>query len=367
MLPLGCNIECRGCKHREFNMNQSLEQKLGFLRLKLNKCENLVEPVRSVSENCRWHYRSKTTVSTQFDGSNWQFGMWNRDVLIPIHQCPVHTQSVNNALAAIRTNIPCCSSFALAYVVVSGAQIVMVLKSKVLPTMQWLTPKLIEALQQNGYEGLWLHLNPSAGKRIFEKPGWHLVWGVPRSTDYNGLLYGPAAFQQLIPNLYNQSLTEACNFLSPTANCAMVDLYCGTGNSIRRWLSHQASVIGVELGGEAVECAKLNVPQAIVLRGACRQRVPQIDQWASDQKIGGKTVLMYVNPPRTGLEDEVLQWICQAQIPQRIAYLSCSPGTLSKNITVLVNSGYQVHRFIPFDFFSQTHHVECLALLQKSS
>ena len=124
-------------------------------------------------------------------------------------------------------------------------------------------------------------------------------------------------------------------------------------------------MLGVELGGEAVECAKLNVPQALVLRGACRQRVPQINSWTIRQIADDRELLMYVNPPRTGLETEVLDWICKNRYPQRIAYLSCSPGTLSKNLAQLCNSGYKVERLIPFDFFPQTIHVECLALLKQ--
>jgi len=348
-------------------MAYSLEQKREFIKGKLSDWASCVEPVRSVSEEKRWGYRTKTTLSARFYGSNWEFGMWRRDEFVPIPNCPVHAPELNKTLALLANSFPREHSFALAYIVISGAQAVLVIKSKLEPTLSWLREDVVEGVASLGIEGLWYHMNPSTGRRIFEKSVWRLIWGKPRSTDYNGLLYGPAAFQQLIPELYNQSLHEAENFLSPSAQSAVIDLYCGTGNSMQRWANRNADVLGIELGGEAVECARLNVPQAIVLRGACRQRVPQIAEWADKKRSQGKEILLYVNPPRTGLETEVLEWITKQGLPNRIAYLSCSPGTLSKNLKWLCTNGYRLVRCVPFDFFPQTHHVETLALLEKVS
>lgn len=367
MIPAGCVERCRGCKHREWSMDESLAQKYSFLKAKLYPWSNVLEDVQSVDNGKRWNYRSKTTLSTYFDDFEWRFGMWSRDELIPIPDCPIHTSSVNKALELIRLNIPKARSFQLAYIVLSGAQLVLVIKSKQIPDFEWLTNNLKSELATLGVEGFWVHLNPSAGKRIFEKIGWHLIWGNAHSIDYNGLIYGPAAFQQLIPELYNQSLLEAKNFFDINKNNAIVDLYCGTGNSIKQWLNAKASVLGIELGGDAVECAKINVPQAEILRGACRQRVPQIESWSVEQKKLGKQLFLYANPPRTGLEQEVLTWIAKNGKPSKIAYLSCSPGTLSKNISMLTQHGYEVKRLIPFDFFPQTIHVECLALLELTT
>ncbi|MBC7125302.1 MAG: class I SAM-dependent RNA methyltransferase [Bacteroidales bacterium] len=367
MLPQGCNPECKGCSHRDWSMTDSLEQKRAFIKGKLSEWASCVEPVRSVTKDKRWGYRTKTTLSARFNGTIWEFGMWRRDEFIPIPNCPVHTPGLNKTLALLADSFPRERSFALAYIVISGAQAVLVIKSKLEPTLSWLSEEVVKGLASLGIEGLWYHMNPSTGRRIFEKSEWRLIWGKPRSTDYNGLLYGPAAFQQLIPELYNQSLLEAENFLNPSIQSAVIDLYCGTGNSMLRWAKRGADVLGIELGGEAVECARLNVPQAMVLRGACRQRIPQIADWADKKRSQGKEILLYVNPPRTGLETEVFEWITKQGLPIRIAYLSCSPGTLSKNLKLLCTSGYRLVRCVPFDFFPQTHHVETLALLEKVS
>jgi 23S rRNA (uracil1939-C5)-methyltransferase len=75
--------------------------------------------------------------------------------------------------------------------------------------------------------------------------------------------------------------------------------------------------------------------------------------------------LLYVNPPRTGLESEVLGWAVNEFRPERLAYLSCSAGTLSRDLSGLAGAGYAVEALHPYDFFPQTHHVETLALLRR--
>jgi tRNA/tmRNA/rRNA uracil-C5-methylase (TrmA/RlmC/RlmD family) len=118
----------------------------------------------------------------------------------------------------------------------------------------------------------------------------------------------------------------------------------------------------VELGGDAVQCAQRNAPFARVLRGTCLHRLPQVRQWWSAQP---PVRLAYANPPRSGLEAEVLAALAGELQPARVAYLSCSAGTLARDLAAFEDHGYVVRRLVPFDFFPGTHHVECLALLDR--
>lgn len=365
MLPLGCIRECSACKHREWTKEESLTQKYAYLKKQLADWSDCLNPVASADDLHRWHYRGKTTLSVQWSSCGWHFGTISRDELIPIPECPLHKPEVNRIVGVLRNILPSGNDFPLAFYVQASAQVVLVLKSKVDPDIRWLTDEVVATLRSLGVKGLWIHLNPSAGRRMFEKCKWILLFGEKRSKDINGLWYGPGAFQQLIPDLYNKSLDEASAFLKPNQQKAVVDLYCGTGTSMKRWIDAGSPVIGVELGAESIECAKLNIPEATILRGTCRQRVPQVRDWVNGQMNAGKNICLYVNPPRTGIEQEVLDWIVEDGKPNRIAYLSCSAGTLSRNLKVLTSNGYRVCKLLPYDFFPQTIHVECLALLER--
>ena len=53
--------------------------------------------------------------------------------------------------------------------------------------------------------------------------------------------------------------------------------------------------------------------------------------------------------------------------PDKIAYVSCDPATLSRDVKYLTEHGYRLARVRAFDNFPQTVHVETVALLSKLS
>jgi tRNA/tmRNA/rRNA uracil-C5-methylase (TrmA/RlmC/RlmD family) len=363
-LKPGCNPNCRTCSHREFTKEQSLAQKQNFITKTLINWDDVIYPIISVEEHKRWNYRTSVTLASMWDGENWIFGTKSFDEVIPIPNCPVHHPLVNKTIEILSSVIPPYGEFPLAFIVLSKAQCTLIVKRKE-ASVDWLTHSIITDLKHNGIETLWIHCNPSAGRRLFEKGGWINLFGESHSFDSNGLVYGPTSFQQQLQELYYASLNKAEDFLMPDANTVVVDLYCGTGTSLRRWRQNNVPSIGVETSGEAIECAAINARGANLLRGSCRLRIPQLTQWVLQQLFLSKQILLYTNPPRTGMELEVLEWIVKVAKPQRIAYLSCSPGTLSKNLQFLTNYRYRVKEVQPYDFFPQTHHVECLALLER--
>nr|WP_246480528.1 hypothetical protein [Motiliproteus sediminis] len=362
-LRSGCEAHCPGCRHRTLSGDDSLRQKYQFLASQLEPWQAQLQPVASVTGEQRWGYRDRVQLSCAWQ-QGWRAGLRRRDELIPIPHCPVQSPRVRRALALLLPLLPPPEQdFQLAYWVQSGAQLVLVLKQAALPECPWLSAHLWAQLQHLGIEGLWLHLHPSAGRKVLAKPGWHLLRGAAYSRDASGLIHGPAAFQQLLPQLFNQALDCAETFLQPSASTRVLDLYSGSGSSLRRWHQHGAAVLGVEISAAAIDCAARNVPEAPILRGSCENRLPQLEQWRRENS--NAHYLLYTNPPRTGMESAVTDWVAQQLRPTRIAYLSCSAGTLARDLAQLTASGYRVETLQPFDFFPQTHHVETLALLQR--
>lgn len=362
-VPPGCEPRCPGCAHRTLSAAASAVQKIDGLRQRLAPWVELLRPMRTVADAARWNYRRKVCLSAVWDAAaGWNLGLWRRDELIPIPDCPVHATPVRAMIGWLRQALPPAEDFPLAFFVQSDAQVTLIVKTRHCPALDWLNEARRRDLTVIGIEGLWLHLHPSAGRRLFARNGWTLLWGQPRSRDEGGLIYGPTAFQQQIPELYRQALDEAESFLAPQPGDALADLYCGIGASLVRWTRRGAQTLGVELGGEAVECAGRNAPDATLLRGKCAQRLPQLRAWTLPIRR-----LLYVNPPRTGLEPEVCDWVATEFRPERIAYLSCSAATLSRDLTRLTAAGYTVATLTPYDFFPQTRHVEVLALLQDSA
>jgi len=75
--------------------------------------------------------------------------------------------------------------------------------------------------------------------------------------------------------------------------------------------------------------------------------------------------VVVVDPPRAGLSKKVVHRIIDAS-PRRIVYVSCNPTTLAPNAAELVEAGWVLEKVRPVDMFPQTHHIECVALLERT-
>jgi tRNA/tmRNA/rRNA uracil-C5-methylase (TrmA/RlmC/RlmD family) len=314
--------------------------------------------VQSPSVAGRYGYRDRVTLSARHGQDGWRFGLMRRDELIAIPRCPVHTPRILSLVATLGDTLPGPERFPLAFLNVAGGQATLIIKARDFDAGD--LARLQSAMPATGIEGLWVHCHPSAGRRLFGRSGWHLVWGAAESADAHGCVHGPTAFQQLLPALHADSLARASDFVAPAAGTGVADLYCGIGTSLRTWIASGADVLGIELAGGAVECARRNAPGAVILRGTCAQRLPQLHEWWSRPRL---RYVAYLNPPRSGLDNEVLRALADTLRPARVAYLSCSAGTLARDVAAFVASGYAVDALVPYDFFPGTHHVECLALL----
>lgn len=358
-LPPGCEPTCHGCRHRSLEWSASLAQKSAYLARVLQPWADRLAPIVAPEPGQRLGYRDRVTLTARWEeAAGWRFGLMRRDELIAIHDCPVHTPRVRALVHLLAARLPPARDLPLAYLHVCGAQATLIVKAR--DADDSLLGEVAAGLAPVGIEGLWLHLHPAAGRRLFARGGWRLAWGEPRSRDAHGLVHGPTAFAQALPALHRASLEAASAHLRPGAGVSVLDLYCGFGASLRAWTEAGSDALGVELSGEAVELVAANAPRAQVLRGTCAQRLPQVRDWWAGQP--GERVA-YVNPPRSGLEPEVL-WILANELkPSRLAYLSCSAGTLARDLAACEQAGYRVAAIHPFDFFPNTHHVEALALL----
>ena len=71
-----------------------------------------------------------------------------------------------------------------------------------------------------------------------------------------------------------------------------------------------------------------------------------------------------LDPPRSGCHPRTLQSLIDLG-PDRVAYVSCDPETLARDLKFLCENAYTLESVTPLDMFPQTHHVECVALLRR--
>ncbi len=154
-------------------------------------------------------------------------------------------------------------------------------------------------------------------------------------------------------------LLQALAGLTPAT---VIDAYCGIGTYSLPLAASGWQVLGLELNANAVELAQLNAASN-GLAERCQFLAGDVAQLLADQ-LPSATAL-FVDPPRRGLDAKVVATICNCP-PQRLAYLSCDPASLARDLDALVNSGpYRLLSVQPIDFFPHTSHVEVFAVLER--
>lgn len=157
--------------------------------------------------------------------------------------------------------------------------------------------------------------------------------------------------------LYNQAI-KAAN-LSGNETC--IDMYAGTGTIGMAVSKHAKSVIGVEIVKEAVDNANENTKMNHLHN--CHYVCQDATDFAHEHK-NDKIDVVFIDPPRKGMTENGIQDTVTMQ-PEKIIYVSCNPKTLSRDLKIFKNYGYQCEYVQPVDMFCQTTGLECVAKLVK--
>jgi 23S rRNA (uracil1939-C5)-methyltransferase len=142
---------------------------------------------------------------------------------------------------------------------------------------------------------------------------------------------------------------------------AAVDLYCGAGLFTLPLARRFKRVYGVEASAPAIGHARRNMEEAGLDNATFE--IASVGEWLKEK--GGEVMpvdFVLLDPPRAGAEGGATGGILQLK-PRRIAYVSCDPATLARDLRDLIGGGYRLDSLAAFDMFPQTHHVETVAHL----
>ena len=166
----------------------------------------------------------------------------------------------------------------------------------------------------------------------------------------------PNSFFQVNKYMTSKLYETVINYAGKDKKQKVLDLYCGTGTMTLLLSKNFKEVIGIEKNEEAIECANINKESNNIknVKFIC-------DDASKSQNF--KSDIIVIDPPRSGLEKEVIKNILEIN-PNKIIYVSCDPMTLARDLKIL-NEKYVTEEITPIDMFPNTYHVECVCLLER--
>jgi 23S rRNA (uracil1939-C5)-methyltransferase len=207
--------------------------------------------------------------------------------------------------------------------------------------------------------GVVQNINPDRGNAIFGSVE-RTLHGDTTIEDRIGtvrLRISSRAFFQANRDVAHAAYQAIAAAISPRRTERVVDAYAGVGGIALTLAPGARCVIGIEEHAGAVRDADASA----TLNQITNARFVAGDVSAHLGAIG-RADLVVLNPPRKGCAREVLHQVARLR-PRAIAYLSCAPETLLRDLAILATLDYRTREITPFDMLPHTSHVEALALL----
>jgi tRNA/tmRNA/rRNA uracil-C5-methylase (TrmA/RlmC/RlmD family) len=176
-----------------------------------------------------------------------------------------------------------------------------------------------------------------------------------------------SGFWQVHPGAAQTLADAVLDTLEPRRGEIAVDLYCGVGlfaGLLAERIGPDGLVVGIESDAQSVRDARFNLrdlPHVSIERGEVESVLEELHFGRGKSKLNHAD-LVVLDPPRTGAGREVVKRVAELA-GRRIAYVSCDPATLSRDLAFFSEQGWTLSALRAFDAFPMTQHVELVATL----
>jgi 23S rRNA (uracil1939-C5)-methyltransferase len=354
---------CGGCHYQHTSYEHQLEIKAAILKENLRRIAKLeLAAELKVHPSPPWNYRNRTRVKTrivpEFALGYYRFSSHE---LLPVEHCPISSPLLNRALATLwelgragkfEPSVKEIEIFADAD------------DKKVLAEFYCAAPAEDRAIEKfamafrsglpevTGVTAFALPQAESPERRRIASAGAadlsyttrHATYKVSAGSFFQGNRYLIDVLVEIVTAGRSGKLA--------------LDFYAGVGLFSSVLAGGFAEVTAVESSQTSHADLRYNSPPNVkVVRALTEQYLA----------IAGRRLqpdFVVVDPPRNGLGGRVLGALAGLK-PPRIAYVSCDPATLSRDLAGLLKSGYRIAEAHLIDLFPQTYHIESVFHLAR--
>ncbi len=157
-------------------------------------------------------------------------------------------------------------------------------------------------------------------------------------------------------------IDEVVNEFKDNSYKKVVDFYCGVGTLTIPVSKYVKNALGIESNPEAVQDAKANIKHNKLsnvkfLKAKTEKGLKYTKDFMPDVVI--------FDPPRSGLNKNIINEISEIKSIEKIIYVSCEPSTLARDLKDFINKGFKLKHVKLLDMFSQTYHIESIVVLKR--
>jgi 23S rRNA (uracil1939-C5)-methyltransferase len=347
---------CGGCDWMALDRRAQLAQKENLLREALQRTggfTELPEGLSVTSVGPALGYRSRVRFHVDPLGKIGFYARGSHD-LVEVPRCVVCRPELDTALAALR-GVPADSLMAIGEIDVRAADEGPPIAIRLTARIAGGAALALRAMRVKLPESWSITLDGDRdavdGEQHYALPG-----GVRLSA-------APGVFTQVNWPV-NVALIDAVLAGARARGIAtFLDAYAGAGNFSLPLLAAGMSGVSAERDVRAVASAR---------RAARAQGLSDVGFVADDAEHRLAALargdeqfdLVLLDPPRSGARD-VLGSV-QRLAPRVVAFCSCDPVTLARDLGVLARGGYRLDEVRGFDMFPETHHLETLAWMSRA-
>ena len=182
-----------------------------------------------------------------------------------------------------------------------------------------------------------------------QRAGRH-SWQVPVTAFWQAHRDAARAYSELVGD-----------WARPEPGMTAWDLYGGAGvfaAVLGDAVGESGQVVSVDSSRAATRAARAtlaDLPQVSVITDSVRRAL-------TAQRSGADVAVL--DPPRGGAGREVIDLLAAAEVP-RIVHIGCEAASFARDVGLYQRHGYAVDKISVFDSFPLTHHIECVALLNR--
>ena len=364
---------CGGCHYQHAGYDHQLAIKSAILRETLRRTAKLDWTGEiQAHPSPPWRYRNRTRMRLRAEPFALGYNRFGSNILLPVEECPISSPLINRAIETVwrlgregqvaaevsemeffanaedTALVVELTLHALSHPFQPGSAVARFAESLrgALPEVSGIalfSPALGEVLVSEDV--------PKELEPVFGEPA--LTYNT-RSARYR--VHAGSFFQT------NRFLVDRLVELVTAGRdgSLALDLYAGVGLFSLMLSQSFREVTAVEAAPFAGHDLRHNCPSNVAAIHS------SVEEFLAALPPQVKYDFVVVDPPRPGLGEKTARQVAALGAP-RLTYVSCDPATLSRDLRVLLESGYRVEQVHLVDLFPQTFHIESVFHLARQS